>query len=122
MNINIQDNFYASIEAYNACIKKKHNISEVEKKGIFYNHLRKYFPIFNTSRIGVPIDCVSCSFREDGTILSFTINKSIKPRSYWNSNNLDIGAMTEDLKTVSENHKIIYPTKTLNELSQILKL
>jgi hypothetical protein len=129
MNINVSDKFFMAVEEYNNTVKNPEKLilinkmSFKEKKGLFFTVLRRHFDICkNVTKnysTNIKVDDIECLFNVDHTILKVTINKSANFNEWFDDSGLDKANTLYDLKKVTDAHQIIYPTKELNELSQI---
>lgn len=127
VNKNVFDKFCEAVEDYNTTItdpKKKSQTdkySYAEKKGIFYNCLRRVFSLGNCYKSPyIPrlrMQDFDIILDEDGRITSWLIHRNYQ-QNEWLYDSDEEGLI--GLQIISKEHPIIYPTTALNELARIV--
>lgn len=132
--INDYDNFFLVVQEYHETIldprrsDQFRKMSYQEKKGIFYNCLRRKFNIGNVHRNyygGMKITDFELKMDGDGRVTHMTVDTHY--RNYhqgWDRWNIpgysDEKNDAATIKQISICHPIIYPTIQLNELASIV--
>jgi len=119
MNQNVKDALYLSVEEYNNTItdpKRKfkfERMSDDEKKGIFYNTLRRNLSFSNSFKLS-RIENYNIILNEDGTIHSLSLKDL--GYSYW-------GETVKPemlLKQILDNRPPFEKTAAMNEIADIV--
>lgn len=132
---NVRDAFFNAVETYNNTVTnptKNHfyRFSHDELKGIFYNCLRrenlKIRDKRRWSNSNMTMDDFEVSFDNKMRIVAFVITSSRKKFPNWVDCWSEYGdgapedSDIENLRTVSETHPVIYPTRKLNEMANLI--
>lgn len=129
MNINVFDMFNKAVDSYNTTITDParqlsfDKMTYHEKKGIFYNSLRREFGYtcqFSASNV-LRMDDFEIKLDERHRIISFEITKKFYGYSNWEDEKKDRALfITNELRKVDKALPTIYPTFELNEMSRIV--
>lgn len=127
LNQNIVDSFFSAVEEYNRTVtnidKKKilDRMTDKEKKGLFYNSIRRYLHGTMYSRYKLNVDDLECTFNNDYTIKNVIIKKNFLSEFISWDEKVNLGRNNIfQLKEVTSSFPVIYPTRILNEMSLIV--
>lgn len=129
MNINVSDKFFEAVEEYNTSIRKfkpenKYLLRDNNyRRGMLFTCLRRQFNICKritrnyaaTLRVGD----IECTFNNDHTLKSITINKNLIWNHSWDNEGNDNVDTIAALKKITDKHTTIYSTRALNSLAQV---
>lgn len=124
---NIFDMLCDAIEEYSDYINRRNvtNLSYEEKRGIFYNCLRRKFGVISLHRkysSSLEVGDLHCAFGDKGEITAISINRSFSPSYNWDGGLVDTDRLRtlNTLKTIVNSTPFWYPTRVLNEMSYIV--
>jgi len=112
--INVFDSVMTAVEQYNDYVRGKNlkGRSYEELRGLFYNFLRTNVCYMN-SRFCIPVNSLVCKFNQDKMIESY----NIKGDYYLSGSDVII-----EVVELGKKFPVLYPTRSLNEMSRIIKL
>lgn len=116
MNMNMKDLIYLSVEEYNKTIsnpKKKDlydRMSDEEKKGMFYNALRRNMGRTYTGFIRM--DYLKITLRENGEVNTIAVQNGYSP---WSQ------SYVADMNTIFKNRKQFESSAIKNEIADIVQ-
>lgn len=123
-NMNVFDMLCEAVETYNDYIIRTNgsNVTCEVKRGLFYNFLKNKIGSFGgnkRSHASLLVKDLICTFDVDGRITGLDIHKNFS--SGWGDEIEEVRThLLNRLKSLVRKNPIIYPMKTLNEMSLII--
>jgi len=129
---NVRDAFFNAVMSYNDTVTNPekyhfHTFSHDELKGIFYNCLRrenlKIRDKRRWSNDNLTMDDFEVSFDKNLRIIAFVITSTKRSTGWvdcWSESGYPQRSDISDLRKISEEHPILYPTRKLNEMAQLI--
>ena len=125
VNLNVFDTVWDAVEEYNNYVKRSPSGSYEERRGVFYNAIRRRINVGHARKpySSLFANDIECQFDEQGRLTGFVINKKFEKDPYpaWGDDKaFDRVTELNQLKQLTIEHPVFYPTKILNEMFRIV--